>query len=325
MGQPLINDLSGVQVSAFTLANPWFATPSQGAGAYTYNPTGGSWTFTGNSGVQSNGSAWGAPAAPVGTQTAFMQYPAGISQMVYEPDGTYTLSFDAALRAGGNGVTAFSVLVDGTSVGTFSPTSTTSWTTYTTSPFTLASSGGYAGNHTVAFQFTGPAADANVFITGITFGLINGSFEMPGVGSGNYLYNPVGESWTFTGNSGVQINGSAWGAPTTSSGTQTAFLQIINGANNGSISQTVNVNSAGSHTLSFQSALRSSPHNGAISFNVLVDGTVVGTCAPTTTGSFTSYTTSPFTITTLGNHTVTFTAVGTAIDSSVFIDAVSMQ
>jgi hypothetical protein len=156
------------------------------------------------------------------------------------------------------------------------------------------------------------------------FGLANASFETPNVGTSGYRYNPTGGSWTFSGDSGIQSNGSAWGAPTAPSGTQTAFLQIYNGANNGSISQTVSFSSAGTYTLYFESALRAY-HNGAISFNVLVDGTVVGTCSPTSTTSFTAYLTSPFTITAAGNHTVQFKAVGTSVDSSVFIDTVSIQ
>ena len=155
-------------------------------------------------------------------------------------------------------------------------------------------------------------------------GVTNNSFETPGVGANNYLYNPTGGSWAFSGDSGVQANGSAWGAPTAPSGTQTAFLQISDGANNGTISAPVTFGFAGTYTLSFEAALRASPHNGAISLNVLVDGTVVGTYSPATTNSFTAYTTSPFSISTAGNHTVEFTAVGTATDSTVFVDSVGM-
>ncbi len=157
-----------------------------------------------------------------------------------------------------------------------------------------------------------------------TLGITNFSFETPSVGADNYLYNPTGGSWTFNGDSGVQANGSAWQAPTAPAGTQTAFLQILDGANNGNISEPVTFGFAGTYTLSFAAALRASPHNGAISLNVLVDGTVVGTYSPTTTNSFTAYTTSPFTISTAGNHTVEFAAVGTATDSTIFIDAVGL-
>jgi hypothetical protein len=153
-------------------------------------------------------------------------------------------------------------------------------------------------------------------------GISNASFETPSVGTG-YWYNPPGGNWTFDSDSGIQANSSAWGAPTAPDGTQTAFVQISNGTNNGSLWQMAYC-TAGTHTLSFKAALRSI-NNGAITLNVLVDGTVVGTYSPTTTTSFTSYTTSSFT-TTLANHKIQFTAVGTtAVDATIFIDVVSIQ
>ena len=156
-----------------------------------------------------------------------------------------------------------------------------------------------------------------------SFTLTNASFETPSV-AGGYQYNPIGGTWAFDGSSGIQSNGSAWGAPTAPDGTQTAFLQCHTGDTNGSIFQVVSFKTAGTYTLNFQAALRASPHNGAISFNVLVDNVAVGTFSPTTTTSFTSYSITS-TVSTAGNHTVTFTAVSTSTDSSVFIDAVSIH
>ena len=45
---------------------------------YQYNPTaaGIGWTFSSSSGIQRNGSTWGAAKAPDGVQTAFVQAPA---------------------------------------------------------------------------------------------------------------------------------------------------------------------------------------------------------------------------------------------------------
>jgi predicted alpha-1,6-mannanase (GH76 family) len=309
------------------IVNSSFETPSVGAG-YEYNPAGGSWTFSGRSGIQGNGSAWGAPTAPAGTQTAFLQSATGmtngsISQTVsFSSFGSYTLSFEAALRAAPhNGAISLNVLVDGTVVGTYAPTTTSSFTAYTTSPFVIAT----AGNHTVQFATVGTAVDSSLFIDAIGIcGLANPSFETPNVGAGGYEYNPAGGSWTFSSNSGLGSNGSAWGAPTAPSGTQFAFVQIVNGADNGNFSQMCFC-SPGTHTVSFDAALRAA-NNGTISLNVLVDGAVVGTYSPTTTTSFTAYTTGAFTITSAGNHSVQFAAVGTtAVDASIFIDAVSIQ
>ncbi len=71
-----------------------------------------------------------------------------ISQAVANwPAGTYVIAFDAAQR--GNyqfGGQDFQVLVDGTVVGTFTPTGT-GYARYMTAPFTVA-----AGTHTIVFQ-----------------------------------------------------------------------------------------------------------------------------------------------------------------------------
>jgi len=77
--------------------------------------------------------------------------------------------------------------------------------------------------------------------------LVNPSFEIPALGSG-YQYNPSapGVGWTFSTSSGIQGNGSAWGAAPAPNGTQTAFVQST-----GSISQTLSLN-AGSSTPLFQ-------------------------------------------------------------------------
>ena len=71
--------------------------------------------------------------------------------------------------------------------------------------------------------------------------------------SGGAKTNPTGAGigWVFSSKSGIQANGSTWGAAPAPSGTQTAFIQST-----GKISQTLNL-SAGVHTLSFQAARRS--------------------------------------------------------------------
>jgi hypothetical protein len=310
------------------VTNASFETPSVGTG-YQYNPAGGGWTFSGQSGIQGNGSAWGAPTAPAGTQTAFLQSATGltngsVSQKVslYTP-GSYSLLFDAALRGSPhNGAISLNVLVNGTVVGTASPTTSNSFTSYVTSPFTIAT----AGTNTVAFAAVGADVDSSIFLDAVALaGLANPSFETPNVGTGGFEYNPNGAgTWTFSANSGIQANGSAWGAPAAPAGTQTAFLQITGGTDNGNMYETCFC-TPGTYSVAFDAALRAS-NNGSISFNVVLDGTVLGTYSPTTTSSFTAYTTSSFTTTTAACHTLQFIAVGTtAVDATVFIDNVSLQ
>src|SRR5262249_42942201 len=92
-----------------------------------------------------------------------------------------------------------------------------------------------------------------------------------------------------------------------------AFLQ-----GQGSFSQAVTF-AAGTYTLSFQAAQR--PGNSQ-TFEVLVDGKVVGTFQPTGTG-FQAFTTDAFTVT-AGSHTVEFLGPNThGGDNPASLDAVT--
>jgi aryl-phospho-beta-D-glucosidase BglC (GH1 family) len=152
-------------------------------------------------------------------------------------------------------------------------------------------------------------------------GISDGSFETPATGS--YIYNPPGSAWTFTANAGVQHNGSAWGAPDAPDGIQTAFLQDGTTGGNGTISQSIYVLSPGTYTVSFQSALRSwRTSSTTMSFNVMIDNTVVGAFSPTST-SFSGVTTSPISLT-AGSHILSFVGTGNAPDTADFIDTVTV-
>ncbi len=130
-------------------------------------------------------------------------------------------------------------------------------------------------------------------------------FEQVQVGAGQYKYRPTGSPWTFTGSAGISANNSGFtsGNPPAPEGTQVAFLQTT-----GSISQTDSDWAAGSYTLSFYAAQRGNHQASQQNFNVLVDGAVVGTFAPSGT-AYQSYSTDVFTVTAgntidvIGNHT----------------------
>jgi hypothetical protein len=119
-----------------------------GTGVFAYDPNGSAWTFSGQAGVSSNGSGFtaGNPNAPQGTQVAFLQTTGSFSRSVTLAAGTYGLTFAAAQRGNVQASSqTFEVLVDGVSVGTFTPAGT-SYSTLTTNSFTVA-----AGAHTVRF------------------------------------------------------------------------------------------------------------------------------------------------------------------------------
>jgi Protein of unknown function (DUF642) len=127
-----------------------FETPSQSSQGFTYRPSGSAWTFTGTTGLTANGSGFtnGNPAAPQGSQVAFLQGSNGrISQNVMSwTAGRYTIQFKSAKRGNYGGSNNFRVLVEGVAVSTFNPTST-GYQSFATAAFDVA-----AGNHTITFE-----------------------------------------------------------------------------------------------------------------------------------------------------------------------------
>ena len=123
---------------------------------YLYRPTlvSSFWNWSGSAGIATNGSDFGQADAPDGVQVAFIQRATG--EMYQDLTGltigqSYLVSFEAAQRwdsttsdeisqgIGFGGAENFDVLWDGTSIGTFSPTSTSFDMYYTTSFVATAS------------------------------------------------------------------------------------------------------------------------------------------------------------------------------------------
>jgi len=145
--------------------NLGFEAPSLGAGNYQYTPTGAAWTFGGPAGIQSNGSAFGAAAAPEGVQTAMLQGSStglgSVAQTLSLSAGTYTLSVKAARRQGQVQPLKFSV--DGAQVGGLISPSIDNFSSFTTSSFTVS-----AGNHTLTLEATDPSGDKTSFVDALT-------------------------------------------------------------------------------------------------------------------------------------------------------------
>jgi RHS repeat-associated protein len=126
------------------------------------------------------------------------------------------------------------------------------YTAYTSQPFTLP-----GGPCTLFIEGLNPnGGDNTAFVDEVTLNaalLADGSFENLAL-SGGYAYNPTGSAWTFVGNSGLTGNGNAFtiNSPNAPDGVQVAFIQTT-----GYAYQSFSV-SAGSYTLGFQAAQRSS-------------------------------------------------------------------
>jgi hypothetical protein len=240
--------------------------------------------------------------------------------------GTYVISFYAAQR-GANQASQedFSVLVDGTVVGTFTPSSS-SYQSYTTAQFTVT-----GGSHTVTFQGLDSAGgDNTAFIDlvvpatyvppPIIASIADPGFEQVSVGAGHFQYDPTGSPWSFSGNAGISANNSGFtmGNPPAPEGAQVAFLQET-----GSFNQVVTGWSAGSYTLTFEAAQRAMFQSSHQDLSILLDGVVIGTFTPSSI-SYQSITTSAFAVT-AGTHTITFQGLDTAGgDNTAFIDQVSL-
>jgi hypothetical protein len=159
--------------------------------------------------------------------------------------------------------------------------------------------------------FTGPTSTPSI-------GDCNFNTICVGSGSNAYVYNPSGDCWTFSGQSGLSGNGSGFTYcnPNAPVGNQVAFLQ-----NQGCFSQIVSGCTSGEYQLSFSAAERA--NYGLQNFNILVDGNIVATCQPSST-SYQTFTTPSFYVGS-GSHTITFQGLDSCgTDSTDFLDNVCM-
>jgi|GEM_PF-638593 len=156
----LIAARAGLIAFVPALANGGFETPavsSYRVGPMTYN-----WTFNGLAGVQKNGSVFGAPTSPEGTQTALLTSKNGsqgeLSQTIRFAEGTYKIAFQAARRDFG-GQVAFDVYYDETPLASYSPTNKTAYAAFETPVFQAE-----AGQHTIRFVTTNATGDNTAFL-----------------------------------------------------------------------------------------------------------------------------------------------------------------
>ncbi len=312
------------------ILDPGFEAPILPAQGFRYDPPGSTWSFSGTAGVSANNTTAftsGNPNAPQGNQVALLQKTGTASQSVYfSLPGTYQISFSAAQR--GNYITSkeiVQVLVDGTVVGTITPTGT-SYATYTTGLFSVT-----AGYHTITFAGIDPTgAGYTAFIDQVNISnalmpaVSDPDFESPNLGTGSsaFAYRPAGSPWSFSGTAGVAGNGTTAftsGNPNAPQGSQVAFLQKT-----GSMSQVVNFAAAGSYIISASAAQRGNYITSHETVEVLVDGTAVGTFTPTGT-TYATYLTNAFNVT-AGNHTISFVGIDpTGAGYTAFLDQVSIN
>lgn len=148
--------------------------------------------------------------------------------------------------------------------------------------------------------------------------LVNGSFEAhrfaPGFNA--FVYTPSPTGWTFSGASGVQRDGSAWGATKAPDGDNTAFLPSGTGVG---ISQNVHFAAPGGYRLSFKAARRA----GQIQpISLRLDG--IERLFFTPPGNSFSSHSIDFNVATAGSRQISFIATDQSGDKTTFIDNVSI-
>jgi hypothetical protein len=316
----LIDNVS-ISASANSISDGSFEVPGLTAGTFKTGLDGSPWQFAGTAGVSSNSSAFTTanPAAPNGTQVAFLQGTGSMTQSVYLDAGSYALSFQAAQRGiSQESSQQLAILVDGVQVGTIIPSSTL-YGSYQSPNFPIAT----AGMHTIQFAGLNPdGGDNTSFVDSIAIAkaspISNGSFEVPSLVAGTYQFQPTDSLWQYAGAAGVSSNGSSLTSanPTAPNGTQVAFLQ-----GTGSVSQSVYL-SAGTFSVSFQAAQRVSQTYAQV-LQVLVDGAQVALITPSTT-QYVSYQTPTFTVG-AGMHTIAFLGLDPqAANSIAFLDRIQI-
>ena len=263
---------------------------------------------------------------------------AAVTETVRKAATTTALRTSASSVPTGQAVT-FTVTVAAVAPGAGTPTGTITFKDGNTVLGTVVvGSGGIAtfvtgfaatGGHSITAVYSGSGnflggASAAVAETVVPpaahpVGLQRGGFETPNVGTGAFAYRPAGSAWTFSGNTGVSGNGSGFtaGNPNAPQGTQVAFLQTT-----GSFSQSVTL-AAGTYSLTFAAAQRGNVQASSQTFQVLVDGMVVGTFTPAGT-SYSTLTTNSFTVA-AGAHAVRFVGLDpNGGDNTAFIDNVQL-
>jgi hypothetical protein len=299
-----LTPVTGSTGSTLKIANAGFETPSVAAGSVA-DPTGAGWS---SAGIAGNGSTFTSanPASPEGLQAAYLEQTGSFSQEIANPNGgTYQFTFQAA-QSGGNGTTLqnFEVLVEGQLVGSFAPTGT-GYQYYATDPITMP-----AGTFTLTIQGLDSAGgNPTALIDQVAIApqvIPDGGFESPSIGSAQ-VADPTGGPWSFVGSAGLTGDNGTFtsGSYQSPEGVQSAYI-----SDNGSFSQTVTGWAAGTYQLTFKATQVVRFWVSQETFQVLVDGTVVGIYTPSSTG-YGSYTTANFSVG-VGTHTIAFVGTGTA-------------
>jgi hypothetical protein len=317
------------RASAVNVPNFGFETPSIGSG-YQYNPSGGSWAFSGASpngaGIVGNGSLFANPGAPQGVQAAFVQEYGTISQAIpgFISGTPYMISFYAAQRP--NNAQSWNVTVNGTVIASFNPgASATSYGIYTAA-FTAT-----AATETVAFVGTDLAGgDNTIFIDNVQITNVSATVVLASapvattITYGQTLAGSILNGGVVTNSIGVSVAGSfAWTTPAnvpaagassqsvTFTPTNPSYHPATGNVNLEVNKQTPTLTSPTAAAITYGQTLGSSTLSGGAATNGVSNASVAGTFAFT----------APLTVPAAGtsSQSVTFTPTDTTDYNTVTV------
>jgi hypothetical protein len=152
-----------------TVDNGGFEAPTQASTGFSYlGGTVNGWTYSGNSGVATNGSAFGLTNAS--GQAGILQQVSSISQSFITTGNILSLTFSAESRNYAQLGNSISVLIDGVALvfngaTVFTPTTFSSFTSYTSNVIALT-----AGTHNLSFVGfgNGRGGDVTTFIDNVS-------------------------------------------------------------------------------------------------------------------------------------------------------------
>jgi hypothetical protein len=343
---PVCETVSASVVSV-AIANYSFETPT--TSSFVYGATGGSWTFSAQSGsngsgVTTNGSAFTASNsnAPAGTQVGFIQGTGSIYQTItgLTAGKTYQVTVSLSQRQNaysGQVGNTVDFRVNGKTITTFDPPqSSAAYADYSVT-FTAPAASvtlGFYGTNTLA---TGTYPDNTALIDNVrmvslaSITVPNNSFETPATTT--YIYGATGGTWTFnaqsgTNGSGVATNGSAFTAGNSAApaGTQVAFVQ-----GTGAVYQTISGLTVGqTYQIKVSMSQRQNAYSGQLGNTVAlkVAGNTVATFdPPQSSGAYTDYSAAfqaTATSQVIGFYGTNALATGTYPDNTAFLDNVRL-
>lgn len=234
----------GTALATNPIQNPGFESgvlvPTNGS-QYQYNPTPAAtfgWTFSGESGIQANGSAFGSPittngTGADGTRASFIQRGGNVSQTFSLPAGTYSIRFAAANRQYGS-TQSVNVTVNGTTVLANVTAATSGYAVYTTNTFTVAAGG--ANFSTLTAQSVGAVTTGAVASTvagenfGFNFDVVTNTSDAGQGSLRQFIFNAntLGNANITQAGNYRNTAGANTALPT---GVESSIFMIPNGAN----------------------------------------------------------------------------------------------